>query len=406
MKKIVLSLLLLLLLVPGHLLAQCMVEDIVIGNSVPGEWDAGCESENQAGSYAQYYTFSLVSTQEVTIDLASSKDTVLFLLSGSDEFGAVIESNDNISSANSNSNIIRTLEPGSYTVEATTAEPAVTGSFLLSVIPTTIPAEDCTNSIETNTSTDGIWEQSCTSTNGQGKYAKYYTFKLSSEQQVTISLDSNEDSYLYLLEGEGTTGDVIDQNDDGGGGSDAEIFLILEAGTYTIEATTFAKAVTGIFVLTLDAEAVSCDDCEFPINAGLNDAWFNPATDGQGMNITVYPKIKQVFVTWFTFDTERPPSDDTAMLGGPGQRWLTAQGPYDGDTAVLTIYVTEGGVFDSATPPATTDEDGDGTLTLEVSGCNEILASYDITSLDISDEIPLERIVLDNIELCEMLTDP
>jgi len=152
--------------------------------------------------------------------------------------------------------------------------------------------------------------------------------------------------------------------------------------------------------------AVSCEDdvsSGFQINSGLNDAWWNPAINGQGLLITVYPDIKVMFVAWYTFDVERPAEDVTAMLGGPGQRWLTASGSYDGDTADLVIYVTEGGVFDSAEPPATTDQDGDGTMTLEFAGCEEGLVSYEITSLDISGEIPIERVALDNVPLCEAL---
>jgi len=141
----------------------------------------------------------------------------------------------------------------------------------------------------------------------------------------------------------------------------------------------------------------------FRINSGLNDAWYNKATDGQGMLIAVFPDIKQLFVAWFTYDTERPPEDVTAMLGEPGHRWLTAQGPYEGDTATLTIFVTEGGVFDAAEPKATTDPDGDGTMTIEFASCNEALVTYEITSLGISDEIPIERIALDNVALCESL---
>lgn len=139
------------------------------------------------------------------------------------------------------------------------------------------------------------------------------------------------------------------------------------------------------------------------INAGLNDAWYNPATDGQGFLITVFPDIQEMFVAWFTYDTERPPEDVTAMLGEPGHRWLTAQGPYEGDTANLTIFVTEGGVFDSAEPATSTDLEGDGILTLEFADCSEGLVSYEITSLGISGEIPIERIAPDNISLCEFL---
>jgi hypothetical protein len=144
-------------------------------------------------------------------------------------------------------------------------------------------------------------------------------------------------------------------------------------------------------------------DPSFQINPGLNDAWFNLATDGQGFLITVFPDRKEMFLAWFTYDTERPPEDVTAMLGEPGQRWLTAQGPYSGDTATLTIYVTEGGVFDAAEPAATTDPTGDGTLTLEFADCAEGLVTYEITSLNISGTIPIQRIVPSNVALCETL---
>ena len=67
----------------------------------------------------------------------------------------------------------------------------------------------------------------------------------------------------------------------------------------------------------------------------------------------------------------------------------------------MTIFVTEGGVFDAIEPVATTDLEGDGTLTIQFADCNAALVSYEITSLGISGEIPIERIALDNIPLCE-----
>ncbi len=152
----------------------------------------------------------------------------------------------------------------------------------------------------------------------------------------------------------------------------------------------------GFYGAVLDGE-------EFKINAGLNDAWYNPATNGQGFLITAFPDRKEMFLAWFTFDTERPPEDVGALLGEPGHRWLTAQGPYIGDTANLTIFVTEGGVFDAAEPATTTDPTGDGTMTLEFSDCANGLLNYEITSLGISGEIPIQRITPDNIALCETL---
>ena len=140
---------------------------------------------------------------------------------------------------------------------------------------------------------------------------------------------------------------------------------------------------------------------DFLINAGINDAWYNRATVGQGFLITVFPDIKQVFLAWFTYDLERPPEDVTAILGDPGHRWLTAQGPYEGDTANLTVSVTKGGVFDSGEPATTTDSDG--TITLQFADCEYGLIDYDITSVNRKGRIPIERIALDNVPLCETL---
>ena len=147
----------------------------------------------------------------------------------------------------------------------------------------------------------------------------------------------------------------------------------------------------------------SVEGLGFQINAGLSDAWYNPATNGQGFLITVFPGIQQIFLAWFTYDRERPPQDAQAILGEPGHRWLTAQGPYDGDTAQLTIFVTEGGVFDSVEPEATTDPAGDGFMTLEFADCSEGLISYEIASLGISGNLPIQRIADDNVGLCEQL---
>jgi hypothetical protein len=141
--------------------------------------------------------------------------------------------------------------------------------------------------------------------------------------------------------------------------------------------------------------------CGFQINDAMSDAWFFPGTPGQGFSITVWEDSGFVFLIWFTYDTERPPADVTAILGEPGHRWLSAQGAYEGDTANLTIFVTEGGVFDAAEPAATTDPAGDGTLTIEFADCASGLVSYEITSLGISGEIPIQRILADKVAACE-----
>ena len=137
------------------------------------------------------------------------------------------------------------------------------------------------------------------------------------------------------------------------------------------------------------------------INAGLNDAWLNLETDGQGFFIIVFPEIEQIFLAWFTYDTQRPPEDVTAMLGDPGHRWITAQGDYVDNEALLEVWVTQGGVFDSEEP--TPDRYQDGEMLLEFSTCNAGTVTYDIPSIDRQGVVPIERITLDNVPLCYML---
>ena len=137
------------------------------------------------------------------------------------------------------------------------------------------------------------------------------------------------------------------------------------------------------------------------LNAGLSDAWFYPETDGQGFFIIVLPAIEQVFLAWFTYDVERPPGDVDAILEEPGHRWITAQGPYKGNEALLEVWVTHGGTFDSSEPPVARYPDGE--ILLEFQTCNAGSVSYDIPSIGLQGSVPVQRITLDNVPLCYQL---
>jgi len=175
-------------------------------------------------------------------------------------------------------------------------------------------------------------------------------------------------------------------------------------GTFsTIPLIDYPGSPTPIAVEYLVMTDLSEND-EFQINPGLNDAWYNITTNGQGFFIIVFPDLEQMFLTWFTFDTERPPESVTAMLGDPGARWLTAQGSYSGNQAVLEITMTTGGIFDSGTPVPVSNPDG--TIVVEFSDCAAGTVSYDIPSINSQGVVPIQRIVLDNIALCEQLAEP
>lgn len=154
--------------------------------------------------------------------------------------------------------------------------------------------------------------------------------------------------------------------------------------------------------VNLDAtpvQIVASPGAGFVINNGLNDAWFNALTNGQGFFITVFPELGVIFLAWFTYDTERPDEAIMAFLGEAGHRWLTAIGDYEGNIASLNIEFTQGGVFNSA-EPMTMQDPNYGTIEIEFIDCNNAIVRYNIPSLGLMGEIPITRIADDNVPRC------
>jgi len=208
----------------------------------------------------------------------------------------------------------------------------------------------------------------------------------------SANLDNTNGGFTVFGQVNGDGMDVIDQIAAlqvwNAGGALGELPLIDYSG---------AGPVTEDHLVMIDIEEVN----DFLINPGLNDAWYYPATDGQGFLIVVYPLREEIFIAWFTYDTVRPDDTVTAMLGEPGHRWLTAQGTYAGNKATLNIIVSEGGVFDAGTPAPIPRPDG--TIVLEFSDCTAGTITYDIPSVGRQGVIPIQRIAPDNVTLCEAL---
>ena len=225
-----------------------------------GTWTEDCPSGNRSGSHARFYSFSLPQETEVTIRVSSSFDTYLYLLEGTGADGTVLEENDDLESGNPNSGLTVTLAAGSYTVEATTFRGGITGGFDLSIepegaIPPTPVPGGCIQTMGPLVAAairHGSWTGECDSGNRPGSHARYYSFTLDLEAEVQVDLTSSVDTYLYLLDGVGTGGTIMDQNDDvedGSGSTNSRINITLQPGEYTVEATTFAEGATGDFTL-------------------------------------------------------------------------------------------------------------------------------------------------------------
>ena len=89
-------------------------------------------------------------------------------------------------------------------------------------------------------------------TNRPRSYADRYSIVLQSPASVTIDLSSQDfDAYLYLLD---ETGAVL-RADGGGFSRDPRIVAVVPAGTYLVEATTWASNRTGDYGLLLQSDA-------------------------------------------------------------------------------------------------------------------------------------------------------
>lgn len=153
----------------------------------------------------------------------------------------------------------------------------------------------------------GSWTDECVSSNRPAtRFARYYTFELvgagelDTAADLTIELVSSQDTYLYLMNGAGTSGTEVASNDnsrdDDLGYYNSRITYVASAGTYTIEATTQDPRATGDFTIRIDAALRSpsppLNVRVIPGNNRLVVLWDPPASDG-GSKIAGY-RISQV----------------------------------------------------------------------------------------------------------------
>ena len=139
-----------------------------------------------------------------------------------------------------------TRVPGSTPVP--TAEPTATPTLT----PTPTLAAACIGKIGLGWLT-GTWNADCLSdktpptAKAGTRYARFYTFTLDAPATVTVNISSNDvaHAYLYLLEGVGNEGAVVNRGD-------SRISEQLPVGAYTIEATTYNLQTVGNFTLTMD----------------------------------------------------------------------------------------------------------------------------------------------------------
>ena len=127
-------------------------------------------------------------------------------------------------------------------------------SVLMLFVVTGANANECpSDGINMEETISDSWTADCNSTHRPDSYAKFFTFTLTDPASVSINLRSSVDTYLYLLPDANQSSAPMMEDDDGGENANSQIALSLEAGTYTIEATTFGSNEVGDFNLSLNA---------------------------------------------------------------------------------------------------------------------------------------------------------
>jgi len=140
------------------------------------------------------------------------------------------------------------------------------------------------------------------------------------------------------------------------------------------------------------------------INPGLNGAWLNLQTSGQGITLEVLSSLNSVFMAWFTFDTQNPDSNTQANVGFAGHRWLTSLGTIENNVVTFDLTNTTNGLFDNQQTITNSPANSYGTMTITFESCSLAHVSYNLIQQQLSGSFDINRITPDNIALCESLS--
>lgn len=214
---------------------------------------------------------------------------------------------------------------------------------------------------QTLTSSDGF---SLTRT---ASYADLYSVNLAAGAQVTISMSSSFDTYLYLYD---STGARVASDDDGGDGYNSRIqFTASITGVYFIEATTYGSGVTGTYALDVVGAAVNqppqaafnftATSYDAPADVSFIDLSSDPEGliysrcwdfgDGSAISCTTDTSVSHTFAVAGNYSVRLIVYDDQGASGESSQT-VTIQAPAAvgeativvGDSITAALELTDG----------------------------------------------------------------
>jgi hypothetical protein len=215
------------------------------------------------GSFYDIYTFNGTAGQQVAMQLSANFDTFLFLV-GPD--GDELARDDN-GTGTSNARIpaivanfgaspsARLPQTGTYRIIANSAAAGATGSYTLVL---GVDSASCpSTSISTGQTVTGALASGDCRLPADSSFIDVYTFTGTAGQTVGVTMTSTDfDAYLFILDKDGKE---LDEDDNGGGGSNAHLpsgkrtftGVLPANGTYTIYANSALTGKVGAYTLAL-----------------------------------------------------------------------------------------------------------------------------------------------------------
>ena len=207
---------------------------------------ASCRGAN--GQPVDLYQFTLPSDGVVAAFMTSSElDGFLTL---TDSSGNYLRSDNNSYSVN-DPLIVQFLPAGTYQLAASAAGSTVGGYYEVDLrnVPGPRPPF-CTSKGQLASGSSINSALTVAACQYDGTFADIYQMALSADATIDLRLNSNDfDAYLVLLDAKGN---VVDQDDDSGGNTNARLNRPLSAGTYYVVAKPFSDFThVGAYILSL-----------------------------------------------------------------------------------------------------------------------------------------------------------
>lgn len=132
---------------------------------------------------------------------------------------------------------------------------------------------------------------------------------------------------------------------------------------------------------------------EKSVDQSVDGIWYNPALNGQGWSFHALPGENRLVGAWYTYSNDGSGRHLWYTLDScrtqPGGTACTVPGGFDNRDVVLSIYESQGGLFNQPAPVVTRDV---GSMTLRFLSCTQAEMRFQIGSFT-SATVPLTNLV-------------